>query len=114
MSQLDEVIESIEERDNNIYRAYFNSSPIPEEQRKAGFGGVNRYKALEGYNNSELVINTTKRVDVLTKQLAIQSKSLDEIVALAKQKEKEEKYVFYFHFLKAIAKIIIIFESSFK
>jgi hypothetical protein len=30
------------------------------------------------------------------------------------QKEKEEKYVFYFHFLKAIAKIIIIFESSFK
>ncbi len=88
MNQLDEVIASIEERDNNLYRIYFNSSPIPNEQRKAGFGGVNRYKELEGYTNSELVINTTKRVDVLSKQLAIQSKSLDEILRLAKDKEK--------------------------
>jgi len=88
MEELNDVMASIEERDNNIYRIYFNSSPIPEEQRKAGFGGVNRYKELEGYNNSDLIINTTKQVDVLSKQLAIQSKSLDEIVNLAKGKEK--------------------------
>jgi murein DD-endopeptidase MepM/ murein hydrolase activator NlpD len=88
MEELNDVMASIEERDNNIYRIYFNSSPIPEEQRKAGFGGVNRYKELEGYNNSDLIINTTKQVDVLSKQLAIQSKSLDEIVKLAKGKEK--------------------------
>ena len=88
MEQIDEVLESIEERANNIYRAYFNTSPIPTEQRKAGFGGVNRYKELEGFNNSELVINTSKRVDVISKELAIQSKSLDEILALAKQKNK--------------------------
>jgi murein DD-endopeptidase MepM/ murein hydrolase activator NlpD len=88
MEQIDEVLESIEERDNNIYRAYFNTSPIPTEQRKAGFGGVNRYKELEGFNNSELVINTSKRVDVISKELVIQSKSLDEILALAKQKNK--------------------------
>lgn len=88
MDQIDEVLQHVEERDNNLYRVYFNTSAIPEEQRKAGFGGVNRYKDLEGYNNSELVINTTKRVDVLSKQLAIQSKSLDEILKLAKDKEK--------------------------
>ena len=88
INEVEEVLESIEERDNNIYRTYFNTSIIPEEQRKAGFGGVNRYKDLEGYNNSELVINTSKRVDVLSKQAAIQSKSLDEIVKLAKEKEK--------------------------
>ena len=87
INEVEEVLESIEERDNNIYRTYFNTSIIPEEQRKAGFGGVNRYKDLEGYNNSELVINTSKRVDVLSKQAAIQSKSLDEIVKLAKEKE---------------------------
>lgn len=88
INEVEEVLESIEERDNNIYRTYFNTSIIPEEQRKAGFGGVNRYKDLEGYNNSELVINTSKKVDVLSKQAAIQSKSLDEIVKLAKEKEK--------------------------
>ena len=43
----------------NIYRIYFNTSPITNEQRKEGFGGTNRYKDLEGYNNSELVINKT-------------------------------------------------------
>jgi murein DD-endopeptidase MepM/ murein hydrolase activator NlpD len=85
---MDDVLEAIENRDNNIYRIYFNSTPISEEERKAGFGGVNRYKDLQGFNNSELMENTTRRVDVLTKELVIQSKSLDEIVALAKQKEK--------------------------
>ncbi|WP_445715270.1 M23 family metallopeptidase [Flavobacterium sp.] len=85
---MDDVLEAIENRDNNIYRIYFNATPISEEERKAGFGGVNRYKDLQGYNNSELIENTTRRVDVLTKELVIQSKSLDEIVALAKQKEK--------------------------
>ncbi|MFN7044864.1 MAG: M23 family metallopeptidase [Flavobacterium sp.] len=85
---MDDVLEAIENRDNNIYRIYFNTSPISEEERKAGFGGVNRYNDLQGFNNSELMENTTKRVDILTKELVIQSKSLDEIVALAKQKEK--------------------------
>lgn len=88
MDQVDEVLKNVEERDNNLYRVYFNTSAIPDEQRKAGFGGVNRYKDLEGYNNSELVTTTTKRVDVISKQLAIQSKSLDEILKLAKEKEK--------------------------
>ncbi len=88
MDQIDEVISDIEERDNNLYRVYFNASGIPMEQRRAGFGGVNRYKELEGYNNSELVINTTKRVDILSKELVVQSKSLDEILKLAKEKDK--------------------------
>jgi murein DD-endopeptidase MepM/ murein hydrolase activator NlpD len=88
MDQVDEVIANLEDRDNNLYRTYFNADPIPEEQRKAGFGGINRYKELEGYDNSELVINTTKRVDILSKELVIQSKSLDEILNLAKGKSK--------------------------
>jgi murein DD-endopeptidase MepM/ murein hydrolase activator NlpD len=88
IDQVDEVLNALEDRDNNLYRAYFNSSPISEEDRKAVFGLENRYKDLAGYNNSDLIINTTKRVDVLSKQLVIQSKSLDEILKLAKSKEK--------------------------
>jgi murein DD-endopeptidase MepM/ murein hydrolase activator NlpD len=88
MDLMTDVLNAIEERDNNIYRIYFNTSPIPNEQRKAGFGGASRYKDLEGFNNSDLVINSNKKIDILTKELVIQSKSLDEIIALAKQKEK--------------------------
>lgn len=88
MDQVDAVITAIEDRDNNLYRVYFNTSAIPDEERKAGYGGINRYAALEGYDNSQLVMNTTKRVDVLSKELAIQSKSLDYILKLAKEKNK--------------------------
>jgi murein DD-endopeptidase MepM/ murein hydrolase activator NlpD len=86
LDQAEEVIAALENRDDNLYRAYFNSSPIPSEKRKEGFKEANRYKKLEGFNNSDLVINTSKRVDILTKELAIQSKSLDEILKLAKAK----------------------------
>lgn len=88
ITQLQKILEEIQDRDNNIYRLYFEVSPIPEEQRKAGFGGVNRYKALEGFDNSEMIIDVTKNMDILSKQLYIQSKSLDEIVKLAENKEK--------------------------
>ena len=86
LGQLEKVIANIENRDNNLYRVYFEASPIPEEQRRAGFGGINRYKDLEGYDNSDLIINTTKRLDILTKQTVIQSRSLEEIESLAKNK----------------------------
>ncbi|MFD1094968.1 M23 family metallopeptidase [Salegentibacter chungangensis] len=88
MDQIQDVLANIEDRDNNIYRLYFEANPIPEEQRKAGFGGVNRYKNLEGFDNSKLIVETTKRMDILTKQIVVQSKSLDEIAKLAKAKEK--------------------------
>ena len=66
----------------------FEANPIDEDIRKAGFGGVNRYENLEGYENSELVVETTKKIDILTKQLVIQSKSLDDIEKLVKDKQK--------------------------
>src|SRR6056297_451005 len=88
MDQMEQVLANIEDRDNNIYRLYFEANPIPEEQRRAGFGGVNRYKDLEGFNNSEIIIDATKRLDIIQKEMVIQSKSLDEIAKLAEEKEK--------------------------
>lgn len=82
------ILTEIQQRDNNIYRVFFEANPIPEEQRTAGFGGVNRYKSLEGFDNSAMIQKATKDIDILSKQLVVQSKSLDEIVSLAKEKEK--------------------------
>ena len=88
MEQIEDVLSEIGERDNNVYRLYFEVNPIPNEQRLAGFGGINRYKMLEGFNNSEMIIEASRKMDILSKQLVIQSKSLDEIVELAKNKEE--------------------------
>ncbi len=88
MEQAENVLEDLANRDNNLYRVYFETNPIPEEQRKAGFGGINRYKNLEGFDNSKLIVNTSRRLDILTKQIVVQSKSLDEISKLAVEKER--------------------------
>ena len=87
LQQLEEVLADLESRDNNIYRVLFEANPIDSDVRKAGFGGINRYSDLEGYDNSKIIIETTKKIDILTKQLVIQSKSLDEIEKLAQNKQ---------------------------
>ncbi|OOV20275.1 M23 family metallopeptidase [Flavobacterium sp. LM4] len=87
MDEIDDVTEALEDRDNNIYRVYFNKAEIPDSIRKSGFKDIKRYKDLEGYNNSQLVLSTTKRIDQLSKELAIQSKSLDDILKIASTKK---------------------------
>ena len=86
MKQVQIVLDEIQERDDNIYRVIFEADPIPTSIRKQGFGGVNRYEKLLGLSNSELIINTSKKIDQLTKQLYLQSKSFDEVIDLAKNK----------------------------
>ena len=88
MNEAEAVLTNVADRDNNIYRVYFEANPIPDEQRRAGFGGINRYKDLEGFDNSKLIIESNKRIDILQKQIVVQSKSLDEIAILAEEKEK--------------------------
>ncbi len=87
IEDIDQVASDLEDRDNNLYRVYFNSAPISKETRR-GIIDRKRYKELEGFNNSDLVINTSEKVDGISKALAVQSKSLDEILKLAKQKNK--------------------------
>ena len=82
------VLDDLQKRDDNIYRLIFEADPIPKSIRKAGYGGVNRYQDLTGFKNSELVISTSKKIDQVTKQLYIQSKSFDEIIKLAQNKTK--------------------------
>ncbi len=56
--------------------------------RKAGFGGTNRYSLLENYDHEGIMIETTKKLDRLAKELYVQSKSYDELIRLAKSKSK--------------------------
>ncbi len=86
--QVELVLEDIQLRDENIYRVIYQADSIPNSIRKAGFGGINRYKDLEDLDDAELVINTSQKLDVIMKQMYVQSKSFDEIVDLAKRKEE--------------------------
>lgn len=88
LDQVQLVLNDLQDRDDNIYRVIFETEPIPASVRKAGYGGTNRYARLEGYNNSDILINTTKKLDQITSQVYVQSKSFDEVFKLAKSKEK--------------------------
>lgn len=88
LKQIDVVMKDLQGRDDNIYRVIMESEPIPLEVRNAGFGGLNRYKGLEKYGYSNLMIETTKKLDIISKQLYIQSKSYDELTKAVNSKGK--------------------------
>jgi len=81
-------LDLIARNDNSIYRPFFEADSIPTSVRKAGFGGTDRYVKYKSYQESELLINTARTLDIISKQLYVQSTSYDEVVTLIKDKEK--------------------------
>ena len=88
IAEIEKILSELQYRDDNIYRTLFEVEPIPESIRKSGIGGSKKFEELENLEHSELIISTSRKIDQLTKQVYIQSKSFDEIVFLAKNKEK--------------------------
>jgi murein DD-endopeptidase MepM/ murein hydrolase activator NlpD len=88
MAVVEKVLQNLQETDDNLYRSIFEAEPAPSTLRAGGVGGVNRYKDLEGYDNSSLVIETAKRLDRIRKKVYFQSKSFDELKKLSKEKEE--------------------------
>ncbi|MBO5251819.1 MAG: M23 family metallopeptidase [Bacteroidaceae bacterium] len=82
------VMQGIQQRDDNLYRVVLQADPVADAVRQAGYGGTNRYEELMDMANSELVINTTQKMDMLNRQLYIQSKSFDEVVDLCKNHDE--------------------------
>ena len=93
MANVENVLEDLQKTDDNLYRTIFEAEPIPSTLREGGMGGVNRYEALEGYNNSNLVIETANRLDKIRKKIYVQSKSFDDLIKLAVHKEEMLKSV---------------------
>lgn len=87
MEEAMEVMADISQRDDNLYRVMFMADPVPSDVRGATFSGTNRYEEFENLDNAELVIATTQRMDMLERQLYIQSQSFDEIVEFYKNHE---------------------------
>ena len=91
IAENEKILSDLQQRDDDIYRAYFNADPIPATIRRPGFGGTNRYEALMNMPNSELIISTTRNLDMMTKELVVQNNSYDELAELIKTKEELRK-----------------------
>jgi murein DD-endopeptidase MepM/ murein hydrolase activator NlpD len=80
------ILDELQERDDNIYRVIFEAEPIDASIRRAGYGGVNRYKKYDGFKHSELVSDLHQKVDQVSKAIYVQSKSFDTVLDLAQNK----------------------------
>ena len=87
------VMQGIQQRDDNLYRVVLQADPVADAVRKAGYSGTNRYEELMDMANSDLVVNTTQKMDMLNRQLYIQSKSFDEVVDLFKNHDEMLKCI---------------------
>jgi murein DD-endopeptidase MepM/ murein hydrolase activator NlpD len=86
VQELSGVLGELQDRDANIYRAIFEAEPLETNMRKGGFGGAEKYKELEGFTSSEELIAINKKIDELSSQVYIQTKSFDELNKLADNK----------------------------
>lgn len=91
--QLEEVnlmLESLQKRDDNIYRVIFEAEPIPTSVREAGVGGTESYRQYldKDIKNEKLLTDTYQKIDQLKRKMYIQTKSYDQISILVKNKSK--------------------------
>jgi len=89
----EKILSDLQQRDDQFYRAFFNADPIPAYIRRPGFGGANQYEALMNMPNSDLIISTTRNLDIMTKEIYVQSNSYDELMGLVKNKDERVKCI---------------------
>lgn len=93
MDEVQDVLTDLQQRDDNLYRVVFQAEPIPLEVRKSTATNADYYQQLLDMTNSEIVVNTTKKMNELRKEVYIQSKSYDDLIQLSKNKDEMLKCI---------------------
>ena len=88
LENIEGIVDDLAKRDENIYRVIFEAEPISDEVRKSGIGGGNRYAELLNLPQGKLIRNTKLKIDQLEKQLAVQSKSYQDLRVIVSEREE--------------------------
>ena len=89
-----EVLNDIQNKDDNIYRAIFEADPYPDQKRKLGTGGNPiKFKKYENIEYGELVVEIVQKLELIEKKLSSQSRSFDEVFEITKEKQKMLKAI---------------------
>lgn len=90
VDRLNAILQGVEYRDDNLYRKVLGAEPIDKSIRNAGIGGSERYRDILDKNiiHDDIIVKLSTRVDQLKRKIYIESKSQDEVVQLAENKEK--------------------------
>jgi len=89
LDQLTKVAKHLQQRDAYVHRMVFGMDPIDENIWEGGIGGHDAYAEFESYGESgQLMAEMKLKIDRLKHQLNLQSRSMDTILNMAKEKER--------------------------
>jgi murein DD-endopeptidase MepM/ murein hydrolase activator NlpD len=90
LHKLEKQLASMEYRDDNIYRAVLGAEPIDKGIRQSGIGGADRFEDIRAKNltHEDVIVKMEEMLTKLKRKVYIESKSQDDVVALAENKEK--------------------------
>ncbi|KAA3628939.1 MAG: M23 family peptidase [Bacteroidetes bacterium] len=87
--ELTAIMSEIKERHNYAHRLIYGMDPIDDGVWEGGVGGHDKYKNLREFKNSgALMAEVNSKIDHVKQKLDIYSKSVSDVVELAKEKEE--------------------------
>lgn len=89
MVKIENNLNNLIQKDNEVYRAALGSEPLPQAIRSAGTGGIDRYEKLSDLDKNKLIMKISQKADKLKHKLNIQSKSYEEILNLSKKHKNQ-------------------------
>ncbi len=93
MSTLSTQLDTLEKRDEKLYRRLFEIEPISEDVRQVGVGGADPYKKFDrmGEDASSLLRKTAQKLDKLERQMSLQDASYEELSEVAVKRSERLK-----------------------
>ena len=83
VDQMQVVMSDLQQRDDNLYRVLFGAEPIPLSIRQGAQRKISYYEQIAQMTNTQLSADLSLKIDILEKEIYVQTKSYDEIVEMA-------------------------------
>lgn len=88
LKSVNNQMEELEKRDNNVYRAIFEANPIPDSARARELENQKEIAAVENMKDNQLVNSIISTLNNISSRVRAQQKSYDQIDGLVKNKEQ--------------------------
>ncbi len=88
LQQLQQQMNELENRDNNVYRSIFEAEPVHDSARLKEAEKNKEIRLVQSMNETDLVKSITGQLNKLSLLMAYQQKSYTEIDGMVKNKEK--------------------------
>lgn len=88
VNNIQQQMAELEKRDNNVYRAIFEATPIPDSARARSIEMKQEIATVENMKDKDLLTSIVSTLNNLSSRIGVQKKSYDEIDQLVKNKEQ--------------------------